>query len=111
MAQIRCDQTVTYAAIIVVCSEMRQPFENLVTATQQDLNRLGQDITEPDRWQSAEIDTAPKEVRADILPCPELKNFTNRPGRIPSVTCEIRLTRQPVTCRQINVEASASTRR
>ena len=79
------------------------------------MTSIGLDKTLPsgaaaDRRQSAEIDTAPKEVRADILPRQELKNFTNRPGRdrIPSVTCEIRLTWQPVTCRQINVEASAS---
>ena len=94
---------------------MRQPFENLVTATQHDLNRLGQDITERcGRGQTAICgDRYGTEVRADILPCQVLKNFTNRPGRdrIPSVTSEIRLTRQPVTCRQINVEATATTRR
>ena len=74
------------------------------------MTSIGLDKTLPcvsaaDRRQSAEIDTAPKEVRADILPRPVLKNFTNRPGRIPAVTCEIRLSQQPVTCRQINVEA------
>ena len=100
-------------SLIGVCSEMRQPFENLVTATQHDLNRFGQDITERcGRGQTAicgdRYGTKGGPRRHSSPSRAEKLHKSPRSGSYPYRNLWDTADSQPVTCRQINVEASAS---